>query len=117
MTDEPLDPTKEEAEAWGRFALMADGKLAHRYLRRVLEGVIVTPDSGALRDHNGRRTLARDIMRLMASGIEANRDRTSEPDESILAGQRQPVAVGRPGSGRRVQLEPGDGWKSDDADE
>lgn len=98
--DVPADPVKEEIEAWARIALTSDGKLVHRYLRRVLEAVILTPDHGALQDHNGRRTLARDIMRLMASGIEANRG-PRNPDTPILTGARQPVAVAESSTQRR----------------
>jgi hypothetical protein len=40
----PVNPAKEEREALARIALTHDGLLLHRYLRRVLEGVILTTD-------------------------------------------------------------------------
>jgi hypothetical protein len=111
MSEEiPVNLVKEEREALARIARTHDGLLFYRYLRRVLEGVIITTIDGALRDHNGRRTLARDLMAIMAEGIEQNRVRT-EADRSLLTASTggKPVARSR-GTGRRVALEPGDGW-------
>jgi hypothetical protein len=116
MADEPAQPNplNDEREAIKRIAMTGDGALLHRHLRRVLEMVTDLPKSGALREHNGRRSLARDLMAMMAEGIETNRDRRNgTADEPILKrGERPAVAdpAGR-GARRRVRLSDGDGWK------
>lgn len=117
MTDEkPISPQQEEADAIARLGLTADGRTLHRYLRRVLEGVIPAFDNGALLEHNGRRTLARDLMRLMADTVEAP-SAGSSAEQSILTRARGPSGPGssRRGANRRVTVEPGDGWKPDDS--
>lgn len=86
MTDEPLSPHQEEAEALARIAATHDGALLHRYFRRVLETVIDLESDSALRQQNGRRSLARDLMRLMAEGL--NDHRTDSTDAPILARSR-----------------------------
>lgn len=91
MTDEPINPHQEEADALRRFAASSDGALFHRYLRRVLETVIDLDSDSALRQQNGRRSLARDLMRLMAEGL--NDHRTDSTDGPILARSRGAVAV------------------------
>lgn len=91
MTDEPLSPLKEEAEAIGRIAATSDGALFHRYLRRVLETVIDLDSDGALRQQNGRRSLARDLMRLMAEGLDDHG--STSTDAPILARSGGAVAV------------------------
>ena len=99
MTDETINPHTEEAEALRRIAATRDGALFHRYLRRVLETVIDLESDGALRQQNGRRSLARDLMRLMAEGIDGGRP---EPgNDPILARRGQPVVVGRQRRDRR----------------
>ena len=90
MSDDPINPVTEEAEAIDRIARTHDGRLLHRYLRRVLETVADIQDTGALQSHNGRRTLARDLMRLMAPGIEGTSDRGDHP---ILSRAGKPVAA------------------------
>lgn len=92
MTDEPINPRKEEADAIAAIGRTPDGRLLHRYLRRVLEGVIDFPDPSALNNSNGRRSLARDLMRQMAEGIDDHRD-TSSADAPILARSGGPAAV------------------------
>lgn len=92
MTDETLNPLKEESDAIKAIAMTRDGVLLHRYLRRVLETVIDLQEDGALRQQNGRRSLARDLMRLMAEGINDSRD-ASTGDAPILARSSGAVAV------------------------
>ena len=96
MTDDPIDPVAEEKQALDRIARTHDGVLLHRYLRRVLETVVDLQDDGALRTQNGRRTLARDLMRMMASGIEGTSDGRSDQrgDEPILGRAAKPVGSG-----------------------
>ena len=118
MTEQPtiLNPLDDEKRAIDLIARTPEGRLLHRYLRRVLEGVVDMPDNGALTSHNGRRTLARDLMRLMAQGIEdtsAARTGSTAATEPILARDRRPAIVSgqRRGAGRRVTAdEPVAGW-------
>lgn len=99
MTDDPINPVKEEEEAIDRIARTHDGVLLHRYLRRVLETVVDLQDDGALRTQNGRRTLARDLMRLMASGIEGTSGRADQP---ILTRPGTPAGTGSRAERRRA---------------
>ncbi len=107
MSDEPLSPIQEEIEALARIARTHDGRLLHRYLRRILETVFDTPDDGTLRSHNGRRTLARDLMGHMAPGIEGDSGRLEHGNEPIL---NRPGSRGasrrRPAGRRRVDPDP-----------
>lgn len=118
MTEE-VNPIDEERNAIDLIARTPEGRLLNRHLRRVLEFVPSIADSdSALRQWSGRRSLAQDLMRLMAEGIEATRDGTgTSTDNSILGGAHKPVsASGRPsGAARRVTVERGDGWLPDDA--
>lgn len=98
MTEQTNSPLREELEALDRIARSPDGHLLHRLLRRELEAV--APDnspSGALPALNGRRSLARDLMRSMAQGIEAT---SGSHTDSILARRAEPVAIRRRGSFR-----------------
>jgi len=88
---DPINPFVEEADAIRRIASTSDGALLHRYFRRILETVIDVGPSSALRSHNGRRSLARDLMRLMAEGL--NEHRTDSTDAPILARASGAVAV------------------------
>lgn len=90
MIDE-ISPQQEEADALRRMAATHDGTLLHRYLRRVLEAVVDLDSDGALRAHYGRRSLARDLMRLMAEGIDVNR--STSDSVPILSRTGGPVAV------------------------
>lgn len=92
MTEQPdTNPVDEEREAIKRIAATHDGALQHRYLRRVLETVIDLESDGALRQQNGRRSLARDLMRLMAEGLDDRRAGTD--NDTILARSSGAVAV------------------------
>lgn len=93
MTDEQMDPVAEEIEAIKRIAMSADGAVFHRYLRRVLEACFDAPDPSALLLQNGRRTLARDLMRLMAEGINDDRTEHSGGNAPILTRSGGAVAV------------------------
>jgi len=107
----PIDPFQEERDAIERIGLTADGLLLHRYLRRVLEMIPADLSHGALEVDTGRRSLARNLMVILAAGIEANRERSDDP---VIRNASKPVRViGHPG-GRRVQLTPGDGWGGGD---
>lgn len=108
-----INPLQEEREALGRIGLTGDGLLLHRYLRRVLEAVADFQTDGALFAQNGRRTLARDLMAMMAAGIESNRAGSSPADSPILARSGGPVAVSRAGARRRGADAPGWGAEPD----
>jgi hypothetical protein len=89
-------------DALDRLAQSADGILLYRYLQKTL--CAVTTDSmpeGALRRNEGRRSLAAELMGLMAEGIRsAAGSRADSPITFALAGAR---AVARTrGAGRRV---------------
>jgi hypothetical protein len=106
MSDEPVNPVDEELAAIARIGFTPDGILLHRHLRRILETVVDMPESGALLSHNGRRSLARDLMAQMREGIDSG-GRHDPANQPILAGQRRPVAVDRRrGIRRRVLPDP-----------
>lgn len=100
-----FNPLDEEKLAIERIGGTYDGRLLHRYLRRVLESVIDIPVDGALRTHNGRRSLARDLMSLMAQGIEGNSGR-SDTDTPILKPPGPAASHRRPAGSRRVDPDP-----------
>lgn len=104
MTDEPINPLDEEREAIARIGFTADGGLMHRYLRRVLEGCRATEESGALQRQEGARIFARDLMALMAEGIDSGRRADTQPLAPARTGA---IAVTRArGVARRVQPDP-----------
>lgn len=104
MSVPDLDPTEQEKAAIRTIALSPEGALLHRYLRRVLEGVMDIQTDGALQSHNGRRSLARDMMRLMAEGLD---DRTDDTTDTILARNAGGPTVVSPrrGAGRRISAD------------
>jgi hypothetical protein len=64
---------KEMQEAIDRIARTPDGLLLYRLLQKVLCGTVaVQHDHCALQFHEGRRTLARDLMAFMSEGIAEN---------------------------------------------
>jgi len=86
--------TPEINEAWDRIARTSDGGIIYRHLMRLV--MAAAPDDSALPRHEGARTLAANLMRLMAKGI-ADSDRYcvafvtrtgSEPERSRGAGRR-----------------------------
>lgn len=105
MTDDPIDPTKEENAAIARLAFTEDGRLLHRYLRRELERLGLTADQSTLLVLHGRRSLAHDLMRHMAEGIEVGSGRRTSTDDPILTRSSGAVSVagaGARGARRRV---------------
>jgi hypothetical protein len=110
------DPLEEERKAIDLIARSPEGHLLHRHLRRVLESCIDFADESTLRQGHGRRTLARDLMSLMAQGIAdtARTDgRRTDPAEPILATAGNARSVARTSARRRVTLESDDGWGFD----
>jgi len=99
-------------DALDRVARSSDGVLLYRYLQKTL--CAVTTDSmpeGALRRNEGRRSLAAELMGLMAEGIRSS-GRADSPITFALAGAR---AVARTrGAGRRVTADTiVSGWSTD----
>ena len=88
MIQDEVDPVTEEREAIARIAFSFDGLLMHRFLRRTLEAVFDLEPSSALPTQNGRRSLARDLMRLMQEGIESQSGRASDSAILTRAGLR-----------------------------
>ena len=112
------DPIDQEKNAIDLIARTPEGVLLNRFLRRILETVVEDESDSTLRTTTGRRSLARDLMRLMAEGIKATSvGRSSSDSDSILGGQRKPIDTsGRSGgTRRRVTVERGDGWLPDSA--
>jgi hypothetical protein len=101
MTDTPIIPLTEETEALDRIARTHDGRLLHRYLRRVLESCRASDESGALQRHEGGRILAADLMRHMAQGIG---DTSDGRDQPIVSSPRQSGSGGLSRSERRRQF-------------
>ncbi len=100
-----IDPVAEEREAIARIAFTYDGLLMHRFLRRTLEAVFDLEPSSALPTQNGRRSLARDLMRLMQEGIESQSGRSSDSAIFTRAGSATSARAFR-GVSRRVAPDP-----------
>jgi len=62
--------SKEVDEAWDRVARTSDGQIIYRHLMKM--ALEVSNDDGALPRREGARTLAFNLMRLMANGIVDN---------------------------------------------
>jgi hypothetical protein len=112
MNEELTD--QDMRDALDRVARSSDGVLLYRYLQKTL--CAVTTDSmpeGALRRNEGRRSLAAELMGLMAEGIRSAGSRADSPITFALAGAR---AVARTrGAGRRVTADTiVSGWSTDD---
>lgn len=118
MTDEPVNPLKEEIDALGRLGMTQDGRMLHRFLRRMVESVCLSDVGGALPRHEGGRMFAATLMRHMAEGIESSGGRTgsSSDDQPILNRAGGGIHVSEPRDKRRVKLVPGDGFQPYDSD-
>src|SRR6516225_5021186 len=87
--------TPEINEAWDRIARTSDGQIIYRHLQKLV--MEISTDDGALQRCEGARSLAHNLMRLMANGI-IDSDRYA-----IAFPVAKPVAVtGARGAGRRV---------------
>lgn len=102
--------TKDIHEAIDRLARTPDGQMLYRYLQKTLCAVMTGDHhDGALRQFEGRRIFAAELMGLMAKGIDES-DR-----HAITFSIAGPRAVARTrGAGRRVTLDaPVAGYDSD----
>jgi hypothetical protein len=87
--------TPEINEAWDRIARTSDGQIIYRHLQKLV--MEISTDDGALQRCEGARSLAHNLMRLMANGI-IDSDRYA-----IAFPVAKPVAVtGARGASRRV---------------
>jgi hypothetical protein len=88
--------TEQIKEAWDRIARTSDGLVVYRHLQRLRLGLAT--DYSALPHFEGRRSLAADLMALMADGIGEN-DRaaiTFSFSKSVAPAERSR------GAGRRI---------------
>jgi hypothetical protein len=94
--------TDEIREAIDRIARTPDGHLLYRFFQKTLCAVAAgNVDDGALRQHEGRRRFASEMMGLMAKGIDDS-DRyaiTFSVSGAVRANS------GPRGAGRRVTLD------------
>lgn len=87
----------EMREALDRVARTADGELIYRYFQKTLCSVSTDPNESALREHNGRRRFATELMGHMAEGIRAS-GRPADPTVTFaVAGPRSISGSGGPG--------------------
>jgi len=108
---------KDWTEALKRISLTEDGWLLYCGLHKVAMSMPADPDpsDGALRTNLGRRSLAREIMAVMAEGIDERGKRTGTEqlsDQPVAFAQPKPIPIrtGR-GAGRRITADtPVPGW-------
>lgn len=77
-------------DAIDQIARTANGQVLYHYLQKILSEICHDPDVGALRHHEGRRSLALDLMTLMGEGIDVGRGSTIIPGRRHNAGDNQP---------------------------
>lgn len=82
------------AKAIDRLAHTPDGHLLYRYLQKILMGVLAgAPGESALTRNEGRRSLAAELMGLMAKGIDESGSTDTPAD--TRASERPVVFVTR----------------------
>jgi hypothetical protein len=70
--------TETIIQALDRIGRTPDGEVLRRYLLSVVLEVSSQPDDGALREHNGRRRFASDLMTHMGEGTDGRRTGSSD---------------------------------------
>lgn len=96
--------------ALDRIARSEDGNLLYRFFQQVLCGVVLGANDGALREDNGRRRFASELMGHMAKGIEESGG-TDAIRRPVIFARRQPDAGHKHVSAREwlaSQSEPAD---------
>lgn len=100
---------KEWTEALKRISLTEDGWLLfcgfHKVAMSMPSGD--DPSLGALRENLGRRSLAREIMAIMAPGIDERGNRTGADklsEQPVTFAEPKPVAVARTSFGARRRV-------------
>lgn len=77
-----------------RISRTPDGRMLYLFLQKTLSSFPVTDGSvDALRDHNGRRMFAHDLMAIMAAGIRETHGGRDPTDGPITFAGPKPVAV------------------------
>ena len=101
------------AQAWARIARTDDGRLIYVGLQKILCGVAAAADDGTLRENNGRRMFAAELMAKMAESIEASASGGSKPNERpVVFAIQRPAIVAR----RRIGAERRGGAAEPDAE-
>jgi hypothetical protein len=85
---------KDFHEALDRIAATPDGELMYLYLQQVVLTVTSPANDGALREDNGRRRFASDLMTLMGKGIDASGGRNGT-ERPVVLGRHEPADTGR----------------------
>jgi hypothetical protein len=80
-----MTPEKEIKEAIDRIARTADGEILYRYLQQEVCEIVSPANESALREHNGRRRFASDLMTLMGKGIDASGGRNGTERPVVFA--------------------------------
>jgi len=100
---------KEIVDSLDRIAMTPDGRNLYIFLQRRLMAVKPAPTDGALRQYEGERSFALELIGLMAKGIAESVNRTSSSagvdgsEQPVVIGHAKPVATERArGAGRRV---------------
>lgn len=102
-------PTPAEIDEGIRnLALTHEGRLLYRHLQMILMSPAPEGSGGALRQHEGRRSLARDLKRLMDEelaklGTARDRPGDHDPDAPAIVKRAEPIARASGGTERRVQ--------------
>ena len=97
---------KDFKEAIDRVARTADGEIFYRYLQQVALEVASPPNDSALREHNGRRRFASDLMTLMGEGIDASGGRNGTERPVVFARRDAAVADKRLTARERLAKQP-----------
>jgi hypothetical protein len=90
---------KDIADAIDRIARSDDGELLYRYLQKIVMWIPdLSADEGALRQDQGRRRFALDLMGLMAKGIDERSGSTGGTARPVIFARRESGG----GAGRHV---------------
>ncbi len=100
------------SKAWDAVAHTLDGALIYAHLQKIAIGRLSgDPSDSALRADHGRRSLAHELMGLMAKGIDESGGRTDSTGTEqrasarpLVFAVRQPAAVSRRESPRAFAI-------------
>lgn len=105
-----IRPTQKEiVDSLERIAMTPDGRNLYIFLQRRLMAVKPAASDGALRQYEGERSFAHELIGLMAKGIAESVNRASHSagssgaEQPVVTGSAKPVATGsHRGAGRRI---------------